>query len=101
MKSRVLAANIAAAACVTMLMGSAADAIPINIGFNFVPTGTLTADTGDVTTATSITAGAPDVVTSIIANNVNLVTGQAISLTSPTPTTLGATFTKSFTTSLG
>ena len=83
------------------LGASQAWAIPISVGFNFVPTGTLTANTGDVTTATSITAGAPDVVTSIIQNNVNLVTGQTITLTSPTPTTVGATFTKSFTTSLG
>src|SRR6266699_222281 len=80
---------------------SPAWSVPINIGCNFVPTTILTANTGDVTTATTITAGAPDIVTSIIANNVNLVTGQTISLTDPTPVTLGSAFTKSFTTSLG
>jgi hypothetical protein len=100
MKSRVLAANIAAALALS-LMGSAANAIPINVAFNFVPNGTLTANTGDVTTATAITSGAPDTVTSIIQNNINLVTGQTIALTNPTPVTVGATFTKSFTTSLG
>ena len=80
---------------------SPAWAIPIQVAFNFVPNGTLTANTGDVTTASTITSGAPDIVTGIIANNVNLVTGQTISLTSPTPVTLGAAFTTSFTTSLG
>jgi hypothetical protein len=86
---------------VAALSASPAWATPILIGFNFVPGGTLTANTGDVTTATTITAGAPDTVTSIIQNNVNLVTGQTISLTDPTPVTLGSAFTKSFTTSLG
>jgi hypothetical protein len=100
MKSRVLAANIAAALALS-LMGSAANAIPINVAFNFVPTGALTANTGDVTNAATITSGAPDIVTTIIQNNVNLVTGQTIDLTSPTPLTLGSTFTKSFTTALG
>jgi hypothetical protein len=83
------------------LMGSAANAIPINIGFNFVPTTTLTADTGDVTTAATITDGAPDIVTTILSNNISLVSGQQIGLTTPTPVTLGSTFTKSFATSLG
>jgi MYXO-CTERM domain-containing protein len=92
---------ITLAIAVGALVASPAWAIPINVEFNFVPTGTLTANTGDVTTATTITSGAPDLVTSIIQNNVNLVTGQTIALTSPTPTTVGATFTKSFTTSLG
>jgi hypothetical protein len=83
------------------LMGSAANAIPINVSFNFVPTGTLTANTGDVTTATTITSGAPDVVTTILTNNIGLASGATITLTSPTPVTLGSTFTKSFTTPMG
>jgi hypothetical protein len=80
---------------------SGANAVPILSTFNFVPTGTLTANTGDVTTATTITSGAPDVVTSILTNNIGLTSGMAIALTSPTPVTMGATFTKSFETSLG
>src|SRR5215469_17659547 len=83
------------------LMGSAANAIPISVGFNFVPTGTLTSNTGDVTTATTITSGAPDMVTTILQNNIGLTTGTTIALTSPTPVTLGSTFTKSFTTPMG
>jgi hypothetical protein len=84
-----------------LAFAGAASAIPINIIFNFVPTGVLTANTGDVTTATTITSGAPDIVTTIFANNVGLVGGQTVILTSPTPTTLGSVFTKSFTTALG
>jgi len=99
-KSRIAVALCGAVATLS-LMGGAANAIPISVAFNFVPTGTLTANTGDVTTATTITSGAPDIVTTILQNNVMLTAGQAINLTSPTPVTLGATFTKSFTTALG
>jgi len=80
---------------------SSAWAIPISVAFNFVPTGTLTANTGDVTTATTITSGAPDIVTTILQNNIQLAAGTTIAITSPTPVTLGSTFTKSFTTPLG
>ena len=86
---------------VAALSASPAWAIPIEAAFNFVPTGTLTANTGDVTTATTITSGAPDIVTVILLNNIGLVAGQTIVLTSPTPVTVGSTFTKSFTTPLG
>src|SRR6266480_1476794 len=84
-----------------LAFAGAASAIPINVIFNFVPTGVLTANTGDVTTATTITSGAPDIVTTIFANNIGLVGGQTIVLTSPTPVTLGSIFTKTFTTALG
>jgi len=89
------------AALALSLVGSAANAIPIEVAFNFVPTGTLTANTGDVTTATTITSGAPDVVTTILQNNIQLASGTTIAITTPTPVTLGSTFTKSFTTPLG
>ncbi len=82
------------AACAT-----SANATPINISFNFVPTGTLTASpSNDVTSATSISSGAPDIVTGILTNNIGLVAGQTIALTSPTPVTMGSTFTKTFVT---
>ena len=84
-----------------MAVAGPALAVPIQTAFNFVPFGTLTADTGDVTTATTITSGAPDIVTTILFDNTGLVSGQEVTLTSPTPTTLGATFTKTFTTALG
>ena len=103
MKGVLIAAGIGAlmAACAT-----SANATPISAVFNFVPNGTLTADTGNILTATTITSGAPDTVTSIIMNNIGLVGGSpgpgtAITLTSPTPVTLGQTFTKSFSTADG
>ena len=99
--SRWVRCKTVAAAVGLLLLGSAANAVPINVGFNFVPTGTLTANTGDVTTATTITTGAPDLVTTIISDNTGLVTGTNIALTSPTPVTLGSTFTKTYTTALG
>jgi hypothetical protein len=92
---------VAAAGFALSLTLSAANAVPISTEFNFVPTGTLTANTGDVTTATTITSGAPNLVTSIVSDNTGLVTGTNIALTSPTPVTLGSTFTKSWTTALG
>jgi hypothetical protein len=82
-------------------MGSAANAIPINVSFNFVPTSTLTANTGSVTTATTITSGAPDQVTTILTNNIGLTSGQTVTLTSPTPVTMGAAFQKTFSTTIG
>ena len=100
---RILTSARIAAGAVALMAACAtsANAVPILIGFNFVPTGIMTSDTGDVTTATTITAGGPDIVTSIIQNNIQLTAGQTISLTSPTPVLLGSTFTKSFTTALG
>ena len=80
---------------------SPAWAIPIQVAFNFVPNGTLTANTGDVTTATTITPGAPDTVTQILLNNIGLTSGTVVGLTDPTPVTLGSSFTKTFTTSVG
>ena len=80
---------------------SPASAIPIQVAFNFVPTGTLTANTGDVTNATTITPGAPDTVTQILLNNIGLTTNTVVTLTSPTPVTFGSNFTKTFTTSVG
>jgi hypothetical protein len=84
-----------------LVFAGAVSAIPISVGFNFVPTGSLTANTGDVTTATTITSGAPDLVTVILFNNIGLVSGQTIALTSPTPVTVGSTFTKTIVTALG
>jgi hypothetical protein len=91
----------AALAVAAFGVGSPAWAIPIQVAFNFVPNGTLTANTGDVTTATTITPGAPDTVTQILLNNIGLTSGTVVGLTDPTPVTLGSSFTKTFTTSVG
>lgn len=97
-RSALLGASFVAA----MAMAGPVWAVPINTTFNFVPTTALTADTGDVTTATTITSGAPDVVTAIITDNTGLISlASVIGLETPTPTTLGAIFTKTFTTVLG
>ena len=85
-----------------MAMAGPVMAVPIDTTFNFVPTTALVASTGDVSTAATITSGAPDIVTSIISDNTGLISlGTIIGLESPTPVTLGATFTKTFTTLLG
>src|SRR5262249_30576 len=86
---------------VAAVSASPAWAIPIQVAFNFVPTGTLTADTGDVTTATTITSGAPTIVTTILLNNLGLTAGTPTVLTSAKAVRLGSTFTKSFTTPQG
>ena len=101
MKITCLRTAVLSVIVVAAVSATPAWAIPISIAFNFVPNGTLTANTGDVTTATTITSGAPDTVTQIILNNLNLVSGQVVTLTSPTPVTLGSTFTKTFITSMG
>lgn len=100
MKSLRLSAVVLAAAAT---FAGSASAVPINLGFNFVPFGTLTASpTGDVTTATTITTGMPDTVTSIIANNIGLTSGQTLTL-SPNPlgVTVGSVFNETFSTSFG
>jgi hypothetical protein len=84
-----------------LAFAGSASAIPIIAIFNFVPTGVLTADTGDITTANTITSGAPDLVTTIFANNTGLVSGQSVFLTSPTPVHLGNVFIKQWVTALG
>ena len=92
---------LAVAAAATTFAGTAS-AIPIIVGFNVAALGAFTADTGDVTTANTITNGAPNVVGAIIANNIGLTSGTPVFLL---PTALGVNvgnvFTKQFTTALG
>jgi len=91
-----------AVATAAIAFAGSASAIPIQVGFNFVPTGGLTANTGDVTTATTITVGAPLIATSIILNNINLIGGQSITmLPNALGVNIGDMFTKTFVTSLG
>ena len=95
-------AFFAAVACATLGAVNPASAVTISTEFNFVPFGTLTANTISILTATTITSGAPDRVTSILTDNTGLVSGTTIvALTDPTPLTVGSTFTKTFTTALG
>ena len=89
-------------------ISNTASAVAIQVGFNFNGSGTWVANNspasaapGDVTTAISISGGGPYTVAAIILNNINLVTGQGLTLTDPVPTVLGQSFTKVFTTSSG
>ena len=91
---------LAVAAAATVFTGSAS-AIPVDLIFNVAALGAFTADTGDVTTANTISDGSPDVAAAIVNNNVMLVGGQTISLSNPLGVTLGSVFTKSFTTAKG
>lgn len=97
--SRLCAVAVTSAAAA---LSTPASAIPIEAIFNVAALGSFTADTGDVTTANTITSGAPNLVGAIVSNNVGLVAGQSITL-SPDPmgVTIGSIFTKEFTTALG
>ncbi len=91
---------LAVAAAATVFAGSAS-AIPIDISFNVAALGAFVADTGDITTASTITSGTPNVAGSILNNNINLIGGTSIVLSPIMGVTVGSVFTKSFTTSLG
>ena len=79
----------------------AASAVAIQTAFNFVPFGTFVANTGDVTTMTSISGGAPYLVSTILFDNTGLVPFGIVGLSNPMPLSIGASFTKTFTTALG
>lgn len=93
-----------AAAALVVGAGSAM-AVPISVGFNFIPFGgTLTASGGtggDITNATQVTfTGGTYNINGIDAinttNNIGVALFGAVSLTDPMPLTLGSTFEKSF-----
>ena len=105
---------LAVAAAATVFTGSAS-AIPIVVAFNIAAGGSLFADTGDVTTATTITSGTGGNITSgIVAglNNIGLLAGfiggtpvllspGLLGVSGPLGVKLGDTFQKTFTTSMG
>lgn len=99
---------MAAVGAAALMATAPASAVPIDVVFNFVPFGTFYAtpggspgSPGDVTIATAINGGGPYQVTTILNNNVGLVSTQAVTLSDPVPTVLGGQFTKEFTTALG
>ena len=92
---------LAIAAAATTFAGSAS-AIAIDVGFNVAALGSFTANTGDVTTAATITNGAPDLVGAILNNNIGLTSGTPVFLLPVAMgVSIGAVFTKEFTTSMG
>lgn len=102
--SRLSAVALAAAA---ITFAGSASAIPIQAAFNVAALGSFAADTGDVTTANTITNGAPNVLAAIVANNINMLGGESISLlsfpggTNALGVNIGDVFTKQFSTSMG
>ena len=92
---------LSAVAFVAAALAGPVSATPIATAFNFVPFGSFTANTGDVTTMTSVSGGAPFLVSVILMDNTGLVSGQSVTLTNPMPLNVGSTFTKTFTTALG
>ena len=87
---------MAIAAASTAFVGSAS-AIPIDISFNVAGLGSFIADTGDVTTATTITTGTPNVVVgAVLADNIGVLTGMSVTLLpDPMGVKVGNVFTKS------
>lgn len=89
-----------AAAALVVGAGSAM-AVPISVGFNFIGFGDFIANTGDITTATSVSfnGGNYDVNSIDIigtTNNIGITLGTDVFLTNPVPLTLGASITKTF-----
>ena len=90
------------AAAILVAGAGSAFAVPISVAFNFVPFGgTLTGNTGDITTSTSVLFiggnylinGIDTVVT---LNNIGVTLGQGVTMSNPMPLTLGSTFVKTF-----
>src|SRR5205809_769175 len=76
----------------------AAWAVPIQVTFNFVPCGRFTANTGDISNATTISGGQPYQVTTITTNNIGLISTAAVILPNIMPVTLNSVFSKVFST---
>ena len=89
---------LSAVAFAAVALAGPVSAVPISTAFNFVPFGSFTANTGDVTTMTSVSGGSPFLVSTILTDNTGLVTGQTLTLSDPMPLSIGASFTKTFTT---
>ena len=92
---------LSAVALAAATFSGAVSAVPIQTAFNFVPFGPFVANTGDVTTMTSISGGAPYLVSTILFDNTGIAPFGMVSLSNPLPLTIGAMFTKTFTTALG
>lgn len=81
---------------------TSAIAVPVSVGFNFIPFGgTLTAITGDITTSTSVSFAGGNyqingIDTMATTNNIGVALNGLVTLTNPMPLTFGATFIKTF-----
>jgi len=93
---------VAVAAAVTAFAG-VASAIPVISTFNFtIFGGTLTSNTGDITTSTSVSyAGGVYGVNGVAADNIGVNLFQTLTLTNPMVFTVGSVFSKEFSTANG
>jgi len=93
---------VAVAAAVTAFAG-VASAIPVISTFNFtIFGGTLTSNTGDITTSTSVSyAGGVYGVNGVAADNIGVNLFQTLTLTNPMVFTVGSVFSKEFSTGNG
>jgi len=73
-------------------IGLPASGTTIASRFTFNAGGTLTADTGNIATAATITSGTPLTAGTITTDNTGVTAGQAVLLTTPTPVTVGGVF---------
>ena len=95
--------KLAAAVLVAGACAGSAIAAPISVAFNFVPfDGTLSGNTGDITTSTSVSFSGGvyrinGIDTVSTTNNIGVTLLQLVTLSNPMPLTLGATFIKRFT----
>ena len=89
-------------AAILVAGSTSAIAVPISVGFNFIPFGgTMTANNVDITVSTSVnyTGGnyqinGIDVIATT--NNIGVALNGQVDLTNPMPLTLGSTFIKTF-----
>jgi hypothetical protein len=93
--------SIAAVFTACLGLAGTASAASIQTAFNFVPSGVFTANSGDITAATSIAGGGPFTTTVVALDNIGLIAGTLITLPDPLSLVIGATFDKTFTTSQG
>ena len=89
-------------AAILVAGSTSAIAVPISVGFNFIPFGgTLTGNNGDITVSTSVNyTGGNYQINGIDAiattNNIGVALSGQVDLTNPMPLTLGSTFIKTF-----
>jgi hypothetical protein len=93
---------LSAVAVAATLFAGSASAVPIVAQFNVLGTGAFVSDTGNLTTATTISSGAPNLVGFVQASNIGVVSGGTVIL-SPAllGVTIGSVFTKQFSTAEG
>jgi hypothetical protein len=93
---------LSAVAVAATLFAGSASAVPIVAQFNVLGTGFFIADTGNLSTATTISNGAPNLIGAVQLSNIGVLAGSTAIL-SPAllGVTIGSVFTKEFSTAEG